>query len=70
VTLRQRDGHELRDAIRQRRYSVLELGAPPNALAAWPEVDSRYAAGMAQAIEANYRIDHSDIDGTFWVRRP
>lgn len=69
VTLRRRDGHELRDAIAARRYAVLELGAPPNNLAAWPEVDQDYARDIARAIAANYRIDHSDTYGTFWVRR-
>jgi hypothetical protein len=70
VTLGVRDGHELRQAIAGRRYTVLELGAPPNALAAWPEVDQAYAREIARTIEGNYRIDHTDIYGTFWVRRP
>jgi hypothetical protein len=70
VTLGRRDGHELREAIEQRRYAVLQLYEPPNVLGAPPEVQVEYSRSIARAVEANYRIDHTDFNGTFWVRRP
>ncbi|HEY0282797.1 MAG TPA: hypothetical protein VGC27_09260, partial [Rhizomicrobium sp.] len=64
-----RDGHELRDAIRQRRYTVLQLASPPDVLGAPPEVRGAYTESISREIEANYRIDHTSFNGAFWVPR-
>jgi hypothetical protein len=67
VTTGARDGHELVAAIAARRFAVLQLGAPPNAADAPPEIRSDYVQALNAAITANYRIDHRDANGTFWV---
>lgn len=62
-----RDGRKLREAIRQHRYGVLQLAAPPDALGAPPEVRGAYSASISRAIEADYRIARTSHNGTFWV---
>jgi len=69
VATGKRDGHELIDAISQRRYAVLALGSEPNALAASPETPRYYVEAVGRAISANYRVDHRDTTATYWVRR-
>lgn len=67
VTMGVRDGHELREAIAQRRYAVLQLLAPPDILGDAREVDAAYVQGLNREIAANYRLARKSFNGWFWV---
>ena len=67
VTVGARDGRELHEAIARRRYAVLQLQAAPDIWGPRPEVDAAYVRGLNRLIEANYRLDHTSANGTFWV---
>jgi hypothetical protein len=67
VAVGARDGRELIDAIAHRRYAVLQLAAPPDALGAMPEADPVWSRKVSDAIVANYRVAYASFNGTFWV---
>lgn len=67
VAVHARDGHELLDMIRARRFTALQLGRPPNALDAPPEGDPKWSATISRAIMQNYKIAYTSSNGAFWV---
>lgn len=69
VTTGHSDGQAVLRAIAQRRYAVMLLGSPPNAAEAPVEIRRDYAAALNAVITANYRVDHTSSNGTFWVPR-
>lgn len=69
VAVGRRDGHELIDAIKARRYAVLQLDLPPNILGAPRETIGPFTEEAARHIAANYRLDHADATGAYWRRR-
>jgi hypothetical protein len=63
IILGRRDGADLRDAIRARRYGVILLETSPAA-------QFYYRPDIAAAVQGNYRLDHTDSVGTTWTPQP